>query len=594
MEMEREPLPNADGVSARKTRGKFLTRCAQFLAGLGLLRVRPEYAMAQTPQNAAAGSDSSGKPPHNIVFIIVDQRVEKLLAGSDYSLPAMNALASHGVTFSKHFISSAQCSPSRASFLTGQPPQVTGVIDQMQFSFVRSLNPEMPNMGSVLKAMGYKTAYFGKFEMDQSILDPKPSVNYGNAAQAYGFDIFSAGGDIGSTPDSGYDNDPFIAGESVRCLLEIAPEARKTGQPFFVVASFVNSHDIMYGDGNVPGQPEVQKPVVPSAIPPPPANSIYEKTWSFTLPASLDESLAASGMPGALSEYKRGWDGWSGTIPTDRKDMWTIFYNYYLNAIQDVDRSIQQIVDVMDQMDLWKDTVVVFTADHGEMGGAHGGLKGKGPFVYEENIHVPLIIAHPGAKAGTTCPALTSHLDLLPTFVGLTGLPDSKRPPAVKALPGHDFSSLLTEPEKASLTEIRPAILFNYVGPSTVDGAFLNKTMDTQFMNQTSPPLSEANLTKRGLLVLVFDGRYKFGRYYAPTACNTPQTMEEIFKNNDVQLFDLQSDPQEVQNLALDPEKNQALILRMNALLNDLMAKEVGVNDCELLTKAMGSIGPKK
>jgi hypothetical protein len=104
MEMEREPLPNADGVSARKTRGKFLTRCAQFLAGLGLLRVRPEYAMAQTPQNAAAGSDSSGKPPHNIVFIIVDQRVEKLLAGSDYSLPAMNALASHGVTFSKHFI----------------------------------------------------------------------------------------------------------------------------------------------------------------------------------------------------------------------------------------------------------------------------------------------------------------------------------------------------------------------------------------------------------------------------------------------------------------------------------------------------------
>jgi arylsulfatase len=117
--------------------------------------------------------------------------------------------------------------------------------------------------------------------------------------------------------------------------------------------------------------------------------------------------------------------------------------------------------------------------------------------------------------------------------------------------------------------------------------------MDTQFMNETSPPLSEANLTKRGLLALVFDGRYKFGRYYAPTACNTPRTIEEVLKNNDVQLFDLQTDPQEVQNLALDPGKNQALILRMNALLNDLMAKEVGTNDCELLTSAMGSIGPK-
>ena len=215
-----------------------------------------------------------------------------------------------------------------------------------------------------------------------------------------------------------------------------------------MVASFVNPHDIMWGNANIPSQPEVQKPVVPWVTPPPPVNSIYEKKWSFKLPPSLDESLAAPGMPKALSEYDKGWDGWSGTIPTDRKDMWTIFYNYYLNDIQDVDRRIQQIVDVFNEMDLWRDTVVVFTADHGEMGGAHGGLKGKGPFSYEENAHVPLIIAHPAAKAGATCLALTSHLDLLPTFVGLTGLPDANRPQAVKALPGRDFSALLADPRK--------------------------------------------------------------------------------------------------------------------------------------------------
>ena len=164
-------MPRARAQGRREA--SFLRDARSFLAGLGLLRVGDEYAMAQTPQSLASGLDSSGKPPYNIVFIIVDQRVEKLLAGSDYSLPAMNALASHGVTFSKHFISSAQCSPSRASFLTGQPPQVTGVIDQMQFSFVRSLSPEMPNMGSVLKEMGYKTAYFGKFEMDQEHSRPE-------------------------------------------------------------------------------------------------------------------------------------------------------------------------------------------------------------------------------------------------------------------------------------------------------------------------------------------------------------------------------------------------------------------------------------
>ena len=91
--------------------------------------------------------------------------------------------------------------------------------------------------------------------------------------------------------------------------------------------------------------------------------------------------------------------------------------------------------------------------------------------------------------------------------------------------------------------------------------------------------MSTAKLDKRGFLSFVFDGRYKFTRYYAPTAFNTPQTLEEILKNNDVQLFDLQNDPDEVHNLALAPEKNKELILRMNGLLNDLIAKEVGVND---------------
>src|SRR5580692_6409592 len=275
--------PGASGEPARKTRGKFLTWCARFLAALGLMPV-PRLTAAQAAQAPSAGG--AGKPPYNIIFIIVDQRVERLLAGADYELPAMKALADHGVTFPKHYISAAQCSPSRASFLTGQPPQVTGVIDQMQFSFVHSLSPEMPNMGSVLKAMGYKTAYFGKFEMDQKILDPQPSVNYRDVAQPYGFDVFGAGGDIGSTPDSGYENDLFIAGESARYLREAAAPDAKGTQPFFMVASFVNPHDIMYGDGNVPGQPPVQIPVVASAIPPAPANVLYEKEWAFTLPES--------------------------------------------------------------------------------------------------------------------------------------------------------------------------------------------------------------------------------------------------------------------------------------------------------------------
>jgi arylsulfatase len=556
------------------------------LAALVLVSLAMFAAHAQQIPGSAVGD----KPPYNIVFLIVDQRTYRLLPGSDYSLPAIDSIARHGVTFQNHYISSAMCSPSRASFLTGQPPQVNGVIDQMEYAFQPSLSPDLPNMGSVLKGLGYKTAYFGKFEMDKKLLGDQPTVNYSTGAQPYGFDVYSVGGDTNSAPYSGFHNDTYIAGEGVRWLRVHASEARRTGQPFFMVASFLNPHDIMFGNGNVPGQPAVQRPIVPEAAPPPPANSIYERKWSFTLPASVQESLTAPGMPSALLEYEKGWDGWSGVIPTDRKDMWSIFYNYYLNTIQDNDRSLQQIVDTLNEMDLWRDTVVVFTADHGEMGGAHGGLKGKGPFAYEENAHVPLLIAHPAGKAGATSSALTSDLDLVPTFVGLTGLPDAQRSQAVRALPGHDFSALLADPEKASLTAVRPGVLFNYVGPSTVDGDYLRTIMSNLFLRRPSPPLSQANLDKRGFLSFVFDGRYKFARYYAPTAFNTPRTLEEILRNNDVQLFDLQNDPQEVRNLALEPDQNRGTILRMNELLNDLLAKEVGVNDGRFLTRI---IGPK-
>jgi arylsulfatase len=103
--------------------------------------------------------------------------------------------------------------------------------------------------------------------------------------------------------------------------------------------------------------------------------------------------------------------------------------------------------------------------------------------------------------------------------------------------------------------------------------------MTNIFLGKPSPPLSQAKLDKRGLLYVVFDGRYKFARYFAATAFNTPRTLEEIVKNNDVQLFDLESDPEEMHNLALQPDQHKDLMLRLNALLNDLVAKEVGEND---------------
>jgi arylsulfatase A-like enzyme len=322
---------------------------------------------------------------YNIILIISDQEAYHLLPAKNYSLPAREELSRHSVAFTNHYTAAAMCSPSRATLLTGVPPQVNRIYDQEEYDYVPVLDPKRPNMGSVLKQLGYHTAYFGKFEMDKKLLQISDTKNYSTLAQPYGFDVFNYDGDIGGNPLQGYTHDPYFVGEAVRWLRKNAQSTN--AQPFFLVISLLNPHDIMYGDANIPGTVQAQQPQA-HVIFPPPANTLYDDTWQFDLPKSLSESLTAKGMPQALNQYQQGWTGTLGLIPVNRPDMWVYYYNYYLNAIRDNDHNLQIVIDTLNQMDLWKDTVVIFTADHGEMGGAHGGLRGKGPMAYEENSHI--------------------------------------------------------------------------------------------------------------------------------------------------------------------------------------------------------------
>ena len=546
---------------------------------LAILAFAP-FARSQVVEKGAAPNR-----PLNIILVLRDQTRYDLPAAAGYNMPALERLAQHGFTFRNHYVASAMCTPSRAALWSGQPPQVNGVFDQMEAGYVPSLRTDRPNMGSMMKKLGYQTAFFGKWEMDASIIPPKPTVNYSEALQPYGFDIYQPDGDKTGAPDQGYKTDVYTASEGVRWLRGNVPRLRQSGQPFFMVVSFVNPHDIMYAHANVPGTEQPQKGVVNGVLTAPPKNSLYSKQWNPALSPTLQESLSAPGMPAALTQYHLGWAGALGFIPVNRPDMWQVFNNYYLNLIRDTDLSLQQLEDGLDELDLWKDTVVIFTADHGEMAGDHGGIRGKGPFAYEGNAHVPLIIVHPSYRGGQSSYVLTSHLDLMPTLPGLAGVPEEQRREAVKDLPGYDFSGVLAKAATASPQAVRPGVLFNYVAPMTIDSGYLLSSMTQLLQNKPCPPLTELQpkLDKRGFLSFTFDGQYKFARYYAPDNFNTPVTLEQILHNNDVQLFDLKNDPLETHNLALDPEKNRDLILRMNALLNQLMAKEVGTNDGSFL-----------
>jgi arylsulfatase A-like enzyme len=539
---------------------------------------------------AVAGATQPESPrPLNVIFVLCDQEAYHIRGGADYALPARQALQKRGVTFHNHYIGSAVCTPSRALIFTGQPPQINGVYDHLAFGFVPSLSPAQPSLGTMMKEMGYHTAYFGKFELSTKVLAAKRTDNTSTWLQPYGFDVYNADGDNHGAAYDGFVDDPYIAGSSIRWMRANVPQFRKKGEPFFMVMSLVNPHDIMFADANVPGKPAAQKPIGPGLIAPPPNSAIYERRWDFKLPPSFNENLKGPGMPAGVYEYDKGWSGIVGSIPPDRKDMWHAYCNHYLNCLRDSDRTLQQVWDALDDMNLWKDTVVVLTADHGDMAGTHG-LRGKGPLCYENNAHVPLVIAHPHAKAGKGCAALTSHLDLVPTFVGMTNVAKDRRPAPVGKLPGRDFSKLLADPENANVNAIRPGVLFNYVSLTTVDADYSIRSFVQMAKGKRSPDITEVNRDKRGFLAFTFDGRYKLGRFYSPNGFNTPTSLDELFKQNDVQVFDLKNDPEEMQNLALDRDKHKDTILRLNGLLNDLMAREVGVNDGRFLPE---SVRPK-
>jgi predicted AlkP superfamily pyrophosphatase or phosphodiesterase len=112
---------------------KLLKHGWQLPTGMSLVMIFG-YALARAQEGQPTRTDATSKPPYNIVFVISDQRTYRLFAGVDYALPALDTIARHGVTFTNHYIASAMCSPSRASFLTGQTPQVHHVFDQMEYS----------------------------------------------------------------------------------------------------------------------------------------------------------------------------------------------------------------------------------------------------------------------------------------------------------------------------------------------------------------------------------------------------------------------------------------------------------------------------
>jgi arylsulfatase len=555
------------------------------------------FAATTAPASGAMPRIEASKPaggPYNILFILTDQ--ERLFRPgelpSDFRLPARERLAKKGIVFENHQINSCVCTPSRSVVYTGRHIQQTRMFDNTNFPWISSMSTDMPTLGHMLRAAGYYTAYKGKWHLTKEFETVNslgtPQKIFTQEMEAYGFSDYFGVGDIIAHTRGGYLHDGIISAMGVNWLRGRGRDLAAEGKPWFLAVNLVNPHDIMYLDTDRPGE-KVQSRNILGHIAPVQADPLYAKQWEFRLPQTYSQPLDAPGRPAAHAEYLRSHDTLVGRIANEDW-RWRSRHNYYLNCLRDVDRSIVPLLDEVDSLGFASNTIIIMTADHGDLDGAHR-MHAKGATMYREQNNVPLIIAHPAYEGGKRCRAVTSHLDLAPTLLGLTDASAEKKAAIAKDLPGKDFSPLLATPDKVSLTAIRDGSLYCYNMFAYIDGEFMEKVVQMMQQPDGKARLQAAakegalrpDLTNRGAIRGVYDGRYKFARYFSPRQHNHPKSLEALFKLNDVELYDVERDPLELDNLAVNGTRNRELLEAMNAKLNALIDREVGEDAGQML-----------
>ena len=573
------------GISRRE----FLELGGVASLALGTNALAGTPTMATAAQSDAKAAGPAGSEPYNILFILTDQEryFDPSALPPGYTLPGRERLQHRGMTFTNHHINSAVCTSSRSVIYTGQHIQHTKLFDNLDFPWSNNLDPAIGTLGDMLGEAGYYAAYKGKWHMSRELSTHDelalPEEKLTKHIETYGFKDYVGIGDVIGQTHGGYLNDDMIGAQARRWLRVRGQPMSQQGKPWFQAVNLVDPHDVMFYNTDVPGQ-NVQnnpKPLIPIAREP--NTPFYKKQWDVRLPKSRHESFDKKGRPPAHKEYQLARGALVGNFPNE-DPRWHRLLNYYFNCIRQTDKVVEGVLDELEALGLADNTIVVMTADHGELGGSHG-TQGKGSTTYHEQNHVPLLISHPGYASthGQRCNALTSHLDLAPTLIDWTGVGAGKHASITRKLHGKNLTPLLEKGAAAGVNDVRDASLYCFNMFAYQDSSLLMRTQ--AFLNAGGKKKDLAaqgfkpDFTKRGAVRSVFDGRYKYSRYFSPKQHNQPRTLEGIFELNDVELFDLEADPDEMQNLAVDPKKHGELLLAMNDKMNALIDTEVDEPD---------------
>ncbi len=422
-----------------------------------------------------AGAGNTAKPP-NILLLMVDQLRFPLWNSATMPLKGIESLRQEGLTFHSMYCSATPCTPSRATIFTGLHMPQHG-LEINVCDAVPELNPRIPTLGHYFEHAGYRTPYFGKWHLS---IDDK----YGNGVglKPYGFEEWPGTnpeltGDCEGEPGDGAKYDGLIAQLTIDWMTAHAKDTR----PWFLTCSLVNPHDVMFYKRAV----KEELPTVP--------------VIADTLPANFDDDLSTK--PQAHGQYQKLWGMiWEmapGGPNAATTEDWLRAIDYYYYVAKSADDQIAKILDAMGALGLKEDTLVVFLSDHGEMAAAHR-LMGKGPFMYEESVRVPMVVRWPGrVPAGASSHSLVQTVDLLPTFLDLAGIV-----PTNQYLPGKSLKPLLLGDTERKVND---HVLMAY-GMSLVQVVAENAQYGATMPADITPAPWKFHA--------ICDGTFKYARYY--------------------------------------------------------------------------------
>lgn len=365
----------------------------------------------------------------NLLFITIEDLRDSVLGsyGSPVvKTPSLDAFANQSVRFTRAYCQFPVCNPSRSSFLTGRRPDTLGILDNFKSLFHE--NPTITSLPAVFRNSGYYTARVGKiFHSGGDHDDPNAwmeTYDFGNdAIAARGAGRNMTGGRVewcrwlASEGTDDNHSDAKAAGKAVELL------QKNRDRPFFVAVGFHKPHDPFVA-------PKKYFDMYPleELIPPP-------------VPSD------ASNEPEVIygSEWKKAFDAFS---ETDKKE----FLRAYYACTSFVDAQVGKVLDAVSRLNLWSDTAVIISGDHGYNLGEHNWWNKN--VLYDHSCRVPLMVYAPGETSrGRPCSSLVELLDLFPTVADLCGVP---RP---EGLEGVSFRPLLGDPgqelKEAAFTQVQ-------------------------------------------------------------------------------------------------------------------------------------------